>query len=720
MPAQGEILASIGLAGGLKASILLSTCCLDLWAALTSPLMDEQLFGNRLYAALAGVENPEDALLQPPLSPPPPPPAPLALAPPQKLNRRQPSGGALPSISPDRHHHHHLHRHLCGDTSSSSPSLSTPPSPSEVPVGVKRGRHCRPPPDKPAAAAATAAGGEGTHRPNDDNGADKQLPRSALPGDFWTGGGEGGAECRGGGAQSGSLGPTVEQPKPRRLCRPGVPQAWKGRLRRGLAAGSEPSEMFLFPALGRGKQDVLMAVVPSSPPVVAITCTTDLSLYFLDGTPLPAIPQPWNPHPAGGDTSPGGEEGEESSGGSYHDSCAPQPRSIRAEGHQRDIRCLAGSPAGDMVATGSLDCTIRVRSVPRGDWVRRLRGHNAGVRCLVFHRNRRLVSADSLGFMSVWDVFPVVRKLQTVLRHSDSVQAMGGSERLASGALDGSVVIWSMSSDGTVAPVVTYYGLCHPYRLAAFGRCFAFTSMAAPGTSIWEPSGSSDCGNGGVGVAGDRGGDLEPLPSPTCKGSHVSVVNVDASWGSGQQRVCTGEARVHHLAAGACVGSVMLSPAEPWACHSDDSSGDDEPSSSGAIILDHAPRLCHIASAEKNAVGVPEHVLRSGQRVFHGGGGGCGGGGGGDGGSGGGGDDLDRDLSDVCKLSFVSPVLSMCRTSGRDHLDGLGREIGVDLEGVRGGALCTCAAFVGRTVFLGYDTGGVWAHRVSDGRRLYR
>lgn len=101
---------------------------------------------------------------------------------------------------------------------------------------------------------------------------------------------------------------------------------------------------------GRGKQDVLMVVVPSSPPVVAITCTTDLSLYFLDGTPLPAIPQSWDPLPVAGDASPGGEEG--GSSGFYRDSCAPQPRAIRAEAHQRDIRCLAGSPAGDMVATG--------------------------------------------------------------------------------------------------------------------------------------------------------------------------------------------------------------------------------------------------------------------------------------------------------------------------------------------------------------------------------
>lgn len=93
-----------------------------------------------------------------------------------------------------------------------------------------------------------------------------------------------------------------------------------------------------------------MVVVPSSPPVVAVTCMTDLSLYFLDGTPLPVIPTSWNPPPKGGGVSPA-EEGR-GSDAFYHAGCAPHLNPMRAEAHKRDIRCLAGSPAGDMVATG--------------------------------------------------------------------------------------------------------------------------------------------------------------------------------------------------------------------------------------------------------------------------------------------------------------------------------------------------------------------------------
>ena len=225
-------------------------------------------FGNRLYAALAGVDNPEDAVVQPPPSPPPPPP--LELAPPQKL--RQPSERVLPDSSPDRrHHHHHYHSRRRGDTASSSPSPSKTLSPPELPVGVKRGRHCRTLPDKlaEAAAVAVAVGGGKTHCFIDKNNDADKLPRSEIPDDSSINGGEGGAELRGGGVQFRSLGQTVveptlptpvptstpleppELPKSRRLCRPRIPQAWKGRLRRSLAAGREPSEMFLFPALGR-------------------------------------------------------------------------------------------------------------------------------------------------------------------------------------------------------------------------------------------------------------------------------------------------------------------------------------------------------------------------------------------------------------------------------------------------------------------------------------
>lgn len=47
----------------------------------------------------------------------------------------------------------------------------------------------------------------------------------------------------------------------------------------------------------------------------------------------------------------------------------------------------------------------------------------------------------------------------------------GGGEQLASGALDGGVLVWSVSPlDGTLTQTVAYGGLCHPYGLVPVGR----------------------------------------------------------------------------------------------------------------------------------------------------------------------------------------------------------------------------------------------------------
>lgn len=56
----------------------------------------------------------------------------------------------------------------------------------------------------------------------------------------------------------------------------------------------------------------------------------------------------------------------------------------------------------------------------------------------------------------------------------------------------------------------------------------------------------------------------------------------------------SGQARVHHLVAGLCIGAVMVSPAEPWGCETDCSSGEDEvdPMTQNSEHLDSNPRIC--------------------------------------------------------------------------------------------------------------------------------
>lgn len=116
---------------------------------------------------------------------------------------------------------------------------------------------------------------------------------------------------------------------------------------------------------------MLMEVVPSTPPLIAVTCTTELSLFRLDGKRLPVVAVADTPRrgPARDDDNTFGEAeigGGDSTGssslpgrrfaygvcGSDHDEIAAATGVAAAEGHQRDIRCLAASPSGEMVATG--------------------------------------------------------------------------------------------------------------------------------------------------------------------------------------------------------------------------------------------------------------------------------------------------------------------------------------------------------------------------------
>lgn len=87
----------------------------------------------------------------------------------------------------------------------------------------------------------------------------------------------------------------------------------------------------------RGSQDVLMSVVPSIPPTIAVTCTTELSLFALDGTRI---------NPTGRSVQTSCASGTNQMDPSDH------PRAMAEEAHDRDIRCLAVSTAGDRVATG--------------------------------------------------------------------------------------------------------------------------------------------------------------------------------------------------------------------------------------------------------------------------------------------------------------------------------------------------------------------------------
>jgi WD40 repeat protein len=76
-------------------------------------------------------------------------------------------------------------------------------------------------------------------------------------------------------------------------------------------------------------------------------------------------------------------------------------------GHTDMVECLACSPDGRRLATGSLDRTIQLWDTTTGEEVFTLRGHTSGVLCVAFSPDGQRIASGSIDrTVRVWDTSP--------------------------------------------------------------------------------------------------------------------------------------------------------------------------------------------------------------------------------------------------------------------------------------------------------------------------
>jgi WD40 repeat protein len=78
----------------------------------------------------------------------------------------------------------------------------------------------------------------------------------------------------------------------------------------------------------------------------------------------------------------------------------------RLDGHTGAITCIAFSPDGRRIATGSADKTAVIWDVESGKELLTLRGHREQVRSLAFSSDGLRLATGSYGTMRIWDVRP--------------------------------------------------------------------------------------------------------------------------------------------------------------------------------------------------------------------------------------------------------------------------------------------------------------------------
>ena len=74
-------------------------------------------------------------------------------------------------------------------------------------------------------------------------------------------------------------------------------------------------------------------------------------------------------------------------------------------GHTEPVRCVAFSPSGERIATGSEDKTVKLWDAATGRHIATSRDHRASVESLAFSPGgSRIATGDQDGSIRLWDV----------------------------------------------------------------------------------------------------------------------------------------------------------------------------------------------------------------------------------------------------------------------------------------------------------------------------
>jgi hypothetical protein len=149
---------------------------------------------------------------------------------------------------------------------------------------------------------------------------------------------------------------------------------------------------------------------------------------------------------------------------------------------------VAFSPDGRLLASGSLDATIKLWEVASGREVRTLSGHTGGVTSVAFSPDGRLLASGSLdATIKLWEVASG-REVRTLSGHTGGVTSVAFSpdgRLLASGSGDRTIKLWEVTSGSLVRTLTGHTDWVYSVAFSPDGRLLASGSGDTTIT-LWE------------------------------------------------------------------------------------------------------------------------------------------------------------------------------------------------------------------------------------------
>ena len=145
-------------------------------------------------------------------------------------------------------------------------------------------------------------------------------------------------------------------------------------------------------------------------------------------------------------------------------------------GHSKQVYSVAISPDGQILASGSVDNTIKLWSLSNGKPLRTLSGHSSKVRSLAISPDgQKIVSGSWDGTIKLWNLH-TGQLLKTLSGHTDGVLSVAISrdgQTLASSSADKTIKLWNLRTGQLLRTLSGHSGWVYSVAISPDGQTLA-------------------------------------------------------------------------------------------------------------------------------------------------------------------------------------------------------------------------------------------------------